>query len=85
MGFLGWICFGFFAGLVARALLPGDQPMGFVKTTLLGVAGSFVGGFVATLIFGGNWQSPEPAGFVGAVLGAMGLLALVAGMRKRRR
>jgi uncharacterized membrane protein YeaQ/YmgE (transglycosylase-associated protein family) len=75
-GFCGWICFGFFAGLIARAILPGDQNMGMIATTLLGVAGAFVGGAVAAFFTGGNLQTFAPASFVGAVLGAIGILAL---------
>jgi len=87
-GFCGWICFGFFAGLVARALLPGDQHMGWISTTLLGVAGAFLGGAVASFFTGGNLQTFAPAGFVGAVLGSIAILALgellFRGGRRRR-
>jgi uncharacterized membrane protein YeaQ/YmgE (transglycosylase-associated protein family) len=41
---LGWIVFGVVIGLIARANMPGAQPMGFMLTSLLGIAGSFVGG-----------------------------------------
>ena len=76
MGLCGWIVFGFLAGLVARALMPGKQGLGLIATTLLGVAGSFVGGFLASLLRGGNWRIVEPSGFVGAVVGAFVLLLL---------
>ena len=82
-----WIVFGFLAGLIARALMPGRQSMGFIATTLLGVAGAFVGGFLASLLRGGRtagWQSFEPSGFVGAVIGALVLLVLAGMMRGRR-
>jgi hypothetical protein len=43
---LGWIVFGLIIGLIARAIMPGAQPMGFMLTALLGVAGSFVGDWI---------------------------------------
>jgi uncharacterized membrane protein YeaQ/YmgE (transglycosylase-associated protein family) len=50
MGIISWAIWGLFVGLVARALVPGGQPLGFLWTILLGVAGSLIGGFVATEI-----------------------------------
>ena len=79
MGVIAWIVFGFIVGLIARAVLPGRQGMGFVMTTLLGVAGSIVGGLVASAIAGGPTTGFRTAGFVGSLLGAVVLLA-VAGM-----
>lgn len=74
MGLLGWIIFGFFAGLIARAVLPGNQRLGCLGTTLLGVGGAFVGGFLTSIWRGTDWRDPEPAGFLGAILGAAVLL-----------
>jgi uncharacterized membrane protein YeaQ/YmgE (transglycosylase-associated protein family) len=77
MGILSWICFGFFAGLVARAVMPGTQGMGFVLTTVLGIAGAFVGGILGSLLSGGVlWREVQPAGFIGSVIGAIVILAL---------
>jgi uncharacterized membrane protein YeaQ/YmgE (transglycosylase-associated protein family) len=50
VGIISWIIWGLFVGLVARLLLPGRQPIGFLWTIALGVAGSLIGGFVATEI-----------------------------------
>jgi uncharacterized membrane protein YeaQ/YmgE (transglycosylase-associated protein family) len=50
MGIISWAIWGLFVGLVARALVPGRQPIGFLWTIALGVAGSLIGGFVATEI-----------------------------------
>ena len=50
MGFISWIIWGLFVGLIARLLLPGRQPVGFLWTIALGVAGSVIGGFIATEI-----------------------------------
>jgi uncharacterized membrane protein YeaQ/YmgE (transglycosylase-associated protein family) len=74
-GICGWIVFGFLVGLVARALMPGEQKMGFVRTTLLGVGGSFVGGLLASLLRG-RFGFFHPADFIGAVIGAVILLAV---------
>lgn len=87
MGLCGWLVFGFFAGLVARAIVPGRQGLGCLATSLLGIAGAFVGGFLGAVVLRhGNWRDPEPAGFIGAVVGAIVLLVLaqsVAGGRRR--
>jgi uncharacterized membrane protein YeaQ/YmgE (transglycosylase-associated protein family) len=74
VGYCGWVILGFFAGLIGRALMPGHQPMGLVMTTLLGIAGSFVGGSIAAIIYGGNPMKLQPSGFVGAILGSVVLL-----------
>ncbi len=86
MGILAWIVFGFIVGLVARALVPGRQAMGFVLTTLLGIAGSIVGGVVASALAGGSATEFQPSGFLGSLVGAIALLViamLVAGPRRR--
>ena len=71
MGLCGWVVFGFLAGLVARALMPGKQGLGIIATTLLGVAGSFVGGFLATALLG---RGDQTAGWIGSIIGAIVLL-----------
>ena len=76
MGLCGWIVFGFLSGLVARALLPGQQQMGFVRTTLLGVGGSFVGGALGSLLWGHSLWHFHSSGFIGAVVGSVLLLVL---------
>lgn len=76
------ILIGFLAGLVARALLPGRQRLGFILTTLLGVGGALL----AT--YGGQALELYPRGqsarFIGAVIGAVVLLALVGLVQRRR-
>jgi uncharacterized membrane protein YeaQ/YmgE (transglycosylase-associated protein family) len=82
----GWIVFGFLVGLIARALMPGTQKMGFIATTLLGVAGSFVGGFIANLVWGGPLFSLRPTeSWVGSIIGAIVLMAIVGAVNKNRR
>jgi uncharacterized membrane protein YeaQ/YmgE (transglycosylase-associated protein family) len=84
MGICGWIVFGFLAGLVGRALMPGTQRMGFIATTVLGIGGAFVGGFLASLFFHRPVGHFEPSGFIGAVIGAI-LLLIIGGAASRRR
>jgi uncharacterized membrane protein YeaQ/YmgE (transglycosylase-associated protein family) len=59
--------------------VPGKQGMGFVLTTLLGIAGSLVGGLVASALSGGSATAFQPSGFLGSLIGAVVLL-VVAGM-----
>jgi len=76
MGLCGWVVLGFVAGLLARAVMPGPHRMGFIRTTLLGIAGSFVGGLLVAVLRGRDPLVIEPTGFIGATLGAVLLLIL---------
>ena len=72
MGVIGWIVFGLIVGIAAKFLTPGRDPGGFMITTLLGVAGALVGGFLGRMF---GWYGPDdPVGFIMAVLGAIVLL-----------
>jgi uncharacterized membrane protein YeaQ/YmgE (transglycosylase-associated protein family) len=73
MQILGWIIFGLIAGIVAKLLMPGRDPGGFIITILLGIAGSLIGGYCGKLLGLGEGGL---AGFVLAVIGAMLLLLL---------
>ncbi|MGC3996590.1 MAG: GlsB/YeaQ/YmgE family stress response membrane protein [Anaeromyxobacter sp.] len=79
MGIIAWIVFGFVVGLIARAIVPGKQGMGFIMTTLLGVAGSLIGGLVASALTGGEPTTLRASGFIGSIIGAIVLL-FIAGM-----
>lgn len=70
MGILWIILIGFVAGLVARLIMPGpNKPMGFVVTTVLGIAGAFLSTFIGQAV---GWYRPDQgAGFVGAAIGAI--------------
>jgi uncharacterized membrane protein YeaQ/YmgE (transglycosylase-associated protein family) len=86
MGIIAWIVFGFVVGLIARAVVPGRQGLGFVMTTLLGVAGSLIGGLVASALTGGSATAFQPSGFLGSLIGAIVLLVIagmVMGSRRR--
>ena len=50
MGIIGWIILGLLAGAIAKLILPGDDPGGFIVTTLIGIAGALVGGFIASAL-----------------------------------
>jgi uncharacterized membrane protein YeaQ/YmgE (transglycosylase-associated protein family) len=50
MGIIGWILLGFLAGLIAKAIMPGAERGGFILTTLLGIGGALLGGFLATVL-----------------------------------
>jgi len=78
MSFILFILFGLVVGLIARAIMPGRQPMGFILTALLGMAGSFVGGYIGGMIQGqgDTVDSADPYNWIGAVLGALLLLFL---------
>ena len=69
MGIISMIVVGLIAGLIARAIMPGADPMGWIGTILLGIVGSFVGGFLAaTLLHRGTDNPFEPSGIIGALI-----------------
>ena len=82
MNIIGWILFGLVVGAIAKFLMPGRDPGGWIVTILLGIAGSFVGGFLATAIMGRNEQT---AGWIGSIIGAMALLFIYRLIVGRRR
>lgn len=85
MEILYTILIGLVIGIVAKFLLPGKDPGGFIITTLLGIAGAFVAKFIGEAL---NWyEEGEPAGFIASVFGAIILLILyrmIFGRRKKR-
>lgn len=75
---------GIIAGYVARALVPGPDPMSFWETVLLGVVGSFVGGFLGALLFAGE-LALGATGIIGSIIGAIIALLIHRSMRGSRR
>ena len=73
LGFiLTLIVVGLIAGFIARAVVPGKDPMGIVGTIVLGIVGSFVGGFLANLLFNeGNRLELDASGILGSIVGAI--------------
>ena len=83
MGVLGWVLFGLVVGIVAKLMMPGRDPGGFIVTTLLGIVGAVIGGFLGRSL--GLYGPGEPAGFLMATLGAVVLLFLYRLMRRPAR
>ena len=71
MGVIGWCVFGLIVGAIARFLMPGRQQMSMLVTMALGIVGSFAGGFISTLLFGGSDSLLNPAGWIMSVVGAL--------------
>jgi uncharacterized membrane protein YeaQ/YmgE (transglycosylase-associated protein family) len=70
-----YIIVGFIVGLIARAIMPGAQHLGFIMTTVLGIAGSIVGGLIGRLFSKPEPGAPfHPAGFILSIIGAIILL-----------
>lgn len=79
-GIIGTLIIGFFAGLIARFLKPGDDGMGIIMTSLLGVAGAFLANYGGQAL--GLYQPGQAASFIGAVVGAIVLLFVVGLVKK---
>jgi len=75
MGIIWTIIIGFLAGVVAKFIMPGDkEPSGFILTTILGIVGAFVATFLGQAL---GWYGPnQGAGFIGATVGAIVVLAI---------
>jgi uncharacterized membrane protein YeaQ/YmgE (transglycosylase-associated protein family) len=76
------LVFGLIVGAIARLLMPGPQPLGIILTSLLGVAGSFVGGCIGNLIHGEPISEVHRSGWIGAVVGSLLLLFLYGKFKK---
>jgi len=76
MGFITWILLGLVVGIIAKFLMPGKDPGGFIITILLGIAGAFVGGFVSSALGWGTVTGFDIRSLLIAVLGAIALLVV---------
>ena len=74
MGILWTIVVGFIVGVIAKLIHPGKENMGFIMTTLLGIAGSFLAGYVGQAL--GWYHAGQGAGFIGSIIGAFILLLI---------
>jgi uncharacterized membrane protein YeaQ/YmgE (transglycosylase-associated protein family) len=81
LAFIGTLIVGLIVGLIARAIKPGDDSMGWIMTIVLGIAGSLVAGYVGRAL--GWYQPGQPAGWIASVVGAIVLLVIVGMVRKR--
>ena len=82
MTVIGWILFGLVVGIVAKFLTPGRDPGGFILTTLLGVAGALLGGYIGRAL--GFYGPNQAAGFLMSVLGAIVLLLIYRAVSRPR-
>ena len=83
---LTMILIGIVAGYLARLLVPGRDPMGFVQTVVLGVAGSFIGGFLGYVLFDKDIDEGalQPSGVIGSIIGAIIALLIYNAVTHRR-
>ena len=83
---IGLLIVGLIAGFIARAVIPGKQSMGILLTLVLGVVGSFVGGFLGYVLFGADPANGflQPAGIIGSIIGAIIVLGIYVLVTRRR-
>jgi uncharacterized membrane protein YeaQ/YmgE (transglycosylase-associated protein family) len=81
MGVFSWMVFGLIAGLIARAIMPGKSPQGCIITTILGILGAMIGGFIGVQIGWGTVQGFDLRSFGLAIGGALILLFVYQGFR----
>jgi uncharacterized membrane protein YeaQ/YmgE (transglycosylase-associated protein family) len=81
LAFIGTLIVGLVVGLIARAIKPGDDSMGWIMTIVLGIAGSLIAGYVGRAL--GWYQPGQPAGWIASVIGAIVLLVIWGMIRKR--
>ena len=85
MSIILFLVFGLIVGFIARAIMPGTQRMGMLATMLLGVVGSFIGGFIAALLTHTRVLDFNTSGLIGSVIGALIALAVAGGAFTRGR
>lgn len=83
MGIISMIIVGFIVGLLARAIMPGDQKLGIIMTTILGIVGSVVAGFLGSAM--GWYQPGEGVGWIGSIVGAIIVLFIYGLIAKKSR
>ena len=74
MGILAWIVFGLIAGALAKFIMPGNDPGGFIVTTIIGIVGAVIGGFIAVQLGFGDVAGFDVRSFIIAIAGAIILL-----------
>jgi uncharacterized membrane protein YeaQ/YmgE (transglycosylase-associated protein family) len=76
MGIIGWVVLGFLAGLIAKAIMPGEEGGGFILTTILGIAGALLGGFLAWILGVGDPVDEffDLSTWLAAIIGAIVIL-----------
>jgi uncharacterized membrane protein YeaQ/YmgE (transglycosylase-associated protein family) len=82
MGIISMIVVGFIVGLLARAIMPGDQKFGIILTIILGIIGSIVAGYLGAAL--GFYRPGEGAGWIGSIVGAIIVLFIYGLIVKKR-
>ena len=87
MGIIGWIILGLPAGLIAKAILPGEDPGGIIITTLIGIAGALIGGFITKALGFGDPIDEffDLSTWLGAIIGSIVLLLIYRALFGARR
>ena len=90
MHIIGFLIFGLIIGLLARAIYPGRQPMGWLATAVLGMIGSLVGGLIGHAIWGGSTAADgswgfTPGGWISSIIGAIIVLWAYLALMVRRK
>jgi uncharacterized membrane protein YeaQ/YmgE (transglycosylase-associated protein family) len=87
MGIIGWIILGLLAGLIAKAILPGEDPGGIIITTLIGIAGALIGGFITKALGFGDPIDEffDLSTWLGAIIGSIVLLLIYRALFGARR
>ena len=87
MGIIGWILLGLLAGVIAKAILPGDDPGGIIITTLIGIAGALIGGFITKALGFGDPIDEffDLSTWLGAIIGSIVLLLIYRALFGARR
>ncbi|CAA9287571.1 MAG: putative membrane protein [uncultured Friedmanniella sp.] len=80
---IGLIVIGLIAGFIARAVVPGRQSLSILQTILLGIVGSFVGGFLGRLLFGSGNGLVQPSSWIGSIIGAIIVLVIYLAVKRR--
>ncbi len=79
---IGWIIFGLIVGIIAKLLVPGRDPGGFVTTAIIGIVGALLAGWIGRAV---GWYGPnDSAGFLMSIVGAVILLAIYHALFRRR-
>jgi len=86
-GIIVLVVIGAIAGFIARALVPGNDSMGIMQTIVLGIVGSFIGGFLGALLFGKDALEGllQPSGIIGSIVGAIIALLVYNAVTGRKR